>query len=113
MAPTKRLTDQAVARIKPPKAGKIELPDGLISGMQLRVTNRGVKTFALRYRVKGTGKARRLTLGQYPVLSLGEARTKAKDALQAVDEGRVNGGPTRGQFGGFIEGHCGLGSLST
>ena len=87
MKARKRLTDQAVARIKPPKAGKIELPDGLIPGMQLRVTDRGIKTFALRYRRIVDGKPRRLTLGTYPALSLAEARKKSKSALQKIEEG--------------------------
>ena len=87
MKARKRLTDQAVARIKPPKAGKIELPDGLIPGMQLRVTDRGIKTFALRYRRIVDGKPRRLTLGTYPALSLAEARKKSKAALQEIEEG--------------------------
>ena len=50
-----------------------------------RVTDRGSKTFILRYRFGG--RRRRLTLGRYQVLSLATARRMALDLL-----GEANGG---------------------
>jgi integrase len=51
----------------------------------LRVSERGVKTFALRFRL---GEQQpRMTLGSAAVLSLLEARTAARDALTLVAQG--------------------------
>jgi len=96
--PKKRLTVEAVEKIKPPKSGRLELPDAIVPGMSLRVTSKGQKSWAMLYRVAGEGgegkngcalrgKLRRLTLGSYPLVDLANARKKARDALEMADRG--------------------------
>jgi integrase len=72
-----KLTDLQIKQMKPPTdRARDELRDPEVPGLTLRVTRDGQKTFALRYRNKH-GQQRRLTLGQYPALSLSEARRQA------------------------------------
>ncbi len=70
------LTDMALRRISPPSSGSIEVWDGKIPGFGIRVSPKGTKSFILLFRVDG--RARRLTIGRYPALSLAEARNLAK-----------------------------------
>jgi integrase len=79
------LTARAVARASA-DAKQRDIWDDVISGLGLRVAPGGAKTWTFRYRV---GRARRrLTLGAYPVLSLADARQRARDALRQVADGR-------------------------
>lgn len=85
MATKKTLTAASVERIKPPQTGQRDTFDAAMPGLALRVSYGGSKTFVLFYRLHG--RQRRMTLGRYPGLSLSDARTKARDALQAVERG--------------------------
>ena len=96
---TRRFTDQMVERLRPPEAGRIELGDEVCPGLLLRVTERGVRSFSVIYKVVGEGgvsvsgrllkgKQRRITLGQWPTLRLTEARERAREILSAALEGR-------------------------
>jgi integrase len=51
---------------------------------QSHVTSR---TWAVLYRVKGSGKLRRLTIGDYPSYSLADARTEAEEATKSARRG--------------------------
>ena len=75
----KNLTNQVIKRLKPPEKGRISLSDTQVRGLELRCTAGGVKSFAVQYGKKN--KRRRKTLGQYPVMSLAEAREMAKAFL--------------------------------
>jgi integrase len=80
------LTDTRLRNIKP-TGERFELPDR--GGLVLRVSQRGVMTWAVMLRVHGAGeragvrvnrlssRKQRLTLGEYPTISLAEAREKA------------------------------------
>jgi integrase len=65
------LSDKQVRALKSVGKDKV-IADG--GGLYLRVSKHGTKTFVLRTRVGGN--ARYLTLGEYPALSLADARTK-------------------------------------
>jgi integrase len=69
------------------KAGttRYEIWDKGQPGLGLRVTEKGVKTWVVVYRVGG--KQRRLTLGRYPAVGLKEARQAAREALLQVQAG--------------------------
>lgn len=82
----KKFTPIFVEKVKPDPAKRLEIPDALLSGLYLIVQPAGAKSWAVRYRHAGV--PRKLTLGRYPLLSLMEARSKAREALQAVAEGR-------------------------
>jgi len=95
---TTRLQDQKIRSAQAPASGRLELKDGKVDGLMLRVTTNGVKSFALVYKVPGEGgttktgkprkgKSHRMTLGTYPMLSLQEARKKADLLLEQIDMG--------------------------
>lgn len=80
-----KLTAAAVDKMQPTDRRQ-EIPDSLCTGLYLVVQPTGKKSWQVRYRTSGTH--RRMTLGPYPVLSLAEARQRARDALAAAAEGR-------------------------
>ncbi|MGB8094035.1 MAG: Arm DNA-binding domain-containing protein, partial [Pseudolabrys sp.] len=72
---TKRVIDAARAA-----KGEIFLWDDELPGFGLRVKASGAKSFLVQYR-NANGRSRRLTLGRYGVLTVGEGRREAKLAL--------------------------------
>jgi integrase len=60
--------------------------DTRVSGLALRVSAWGRKTWTLHYTL--SAKRRRLTLGAYPSMSLWAARTRADETKAAIAEGR-------------------------
>lgn len=64
------------------KGTRVELMDGDVPGLGLRVLPSGRKFWFLRYGPRG-GR-RRITFGEYPALSLAKARDKARDLLAGV-----------------------------
>jgi len=62
-----------------------DVADGRVSGLHIRVSQRGAKTFVLKYRFLGT--QRRERLGRYPDLTLAEARTQAQEIVSKVRRG--------------------------
>ena len=83
--PTVRLTTRGVNAIKKPKTGRVEYWDTVITGLGLRVSETGRKSWVVMYR--NQGRLRRMTLGTYPKKSLATARNEAGDIL-----GRASGG---------------------
>jgi integrase len=88
----RRLTDKGVARLRPPETGRLQIPDAVVPGLWLRVSERGVRSWSVMYRVKGSAKLRggapqRLTLGRHPIVTCGEARQLARDALALAAKG--------------------------
>ncbi|MGE5500964.1 MAG: tyrosine-type recombinase/integrase [Ignavibacteriales bacterium] len=83
--PSIKLTDKFVASVK--AAGKrLELPDAQVPGLILRVTERGRKTWVVRYRTPD-GRQPRFTLGPYPAVGVADARDAA---LRTI--GEIKGG---------------------
>lgn len=56
-------------------------------GLQLRVTERAAKTWALAYRSPLTGKWTKFAIGTYPSISLAEAKERAQDLAVHVRKG--------------------------
>ena len=82
---TKRALDLAN-----PKARPFFLWDGQLKGLGARVDPSGAKTFVLRYRPKGygaRGPKRFITIGKFGVLTVEEARSRAREILGAVATG--------------------------
>ena len=83
------MTDVGVRKLKP-KAARYELWEDGRTGLGLRVSLRGRKTFVYMYWLNG--KARRMTLGVYGegpgLLTLADANVKRAAAKQALDQGR-------------------------
>lgn len=78
---TKRVLDEARA-----SDGEAILWDESLRGFGVRLQPSGVKSFLVQYRNAG-GRSRRLTLGRYGVLTVDEARKRAREVLVAVAKG--------------------------
>lgn len=78
------LTDTQLRKIAgKPWGGPRELADG--QGLSARITPKGAIAFQYRYR--RAGRARRMTLGAYPRMSLKAARAALVDAKALLDRG--------------------------
>ena len=88
-----KLTDTGI-RSYQPRAVQYSIGDAACPGLCIRITPKGVKTFAFAYRNKGTGKVAWLTLGRYPDVPLAQARELANDARKTV---AVGGTPLNAQ----------------
>ena len=75
------LTDQAVKAVRPPAMGRVEIADLRCTGLALRVTAAGARSWCFRFRDPATGKTTRATLGPYPTVGLADARAAA-DAMR-------------------------------
>ncbi len=60
-------------------------------GLCLRIGKSGVKSFSVLYRVKGSRKKRRITIGKFPALSLADARKKAREVIIEAERGKDPG----------------------
>jgi integrase len=78
------LTPRGIKKLKPGGA-PYYVTDTVRAGLQLRVAVDGSKSYSVRYRIGR--RMRRLTLGDADVLSLAEARARAKDALKQASNG--------------------------
>jgi integrase len=83
--PVQKITDLFAERVKAPTTGRVEFFDASFPGLCLRVTDNGVKSWCLFYRLHG--RQRRLTLGKHPVIKPAQARREAQRALEHVREG--------------------------
>lgn len=82
--PGKKLTHRFVKGLEPPKK-PIEYYDENESGLILRLSKAGSKTFAYRYRF--SGEARRFTIGMFPEISLSDARAKIRELKVKINDG--------------------------
>ncbi|WP_420102160.1 tyrosine-type recombinase/integrase [Bosea sp. (in: a-proteobacteria)] len=80
-----RLTDRFCESAKSGETRK-EFMDALVPGLALVVQPTGKRSWAVRYRM--SGKPTKVTLGPYPLISLGEAREQAREVLQKVAKGQ-------------------------
>jgi integrase len=97
---TKKLfTPQLIERLRPEKGRRVEIMDSNCPGLVLRVTENGVRTFGVLYRVVGRGGTggrgrplmgpqQRVTLGKYPKIGLREARERARAIIDEASDGR-------------------------
>ena len=86
------LTDMGIRQLPLPKNGRLELRDSKTPGLWLRVTKSGNKSFVVRGYI--ANKPARITLGQYPLLSLRDARSQA---LAIVGQMRQGIDPRKGE----------------
>ena len=78
------LTEKAVRAAKPPERGRLELLDGAVDRLVLRVTASGAKSWSVLYQSPVTGKQERVTIGPWPRVTVKTARTRAKQVHAAV-----------------------------
>jgi integrase len=94
------LTDRFCDRAK--STGQTDYFDENVSGLALRVTKHGVKSWTLIYTAPN-GKRARMTLGRYPMMSLAGARARALEARGAVAEGRDPQPPTANTLSAVVD----------
>lgn len=80
------LTDRAVQAAKALPGRRLELHDAQTPGLTLRVTDRGVKTWALRYKTPD-GRSARHKLGDAKRMGLKAARLEAGRLKDMIDKG--------------------------
>lgn len=95
----KMFTEVGLERLRAPENGRVEYGDSVVPGLMLRVSDSGMKSWSVLYKVKGEGGAspktgralkgtqRRISLGIYPILGVKEARETAMDVLQKAFAG--------------------------
>ena len=79
-----KLTHQMIKGMESPEK-RIEIFDTVVSGLALRVTPAGTKSFFYRYYFRS--KNRRFTIGQFPAVSLADARERARKIKAKVSDG--------------------------
>lgn len=80
-------TKAAIEALPLPEQGnRAEYWDIKTSGLQVRVTSTGVRTFYVRRRIKG-GPPERVKIGRYPALSVDQARDKAAEINLDIAKG--------------------------
>lgn len=83
----KLLTETGLQKLKlPPVGERFEYRDTLVTGLVVRITHQGSKTWNLVYR-RADGKQQRMALGRYPIVPLTQARTLAREALLELAQG--------------------------
>jgi hypothetical protein len=80
------LTDNFIKALTAPAGKRIEIFDQKITGLVLRVSEQGRKTWVVRYRTEN-GRQPRFTIGTYPTLKLADARDEALKLLAQVKTG--------------------------
>lgn len=81
------LTKQLVEKVAPSSGGgQAFIRDDQLTGLALRITPKGVKSFVFEGRIRG--RMRRMTLGQYPAMTVARARDEVLKIKAAVTEGK-------------------------
>ena len=86
MARRKTLTDNQIAKLKPgPK--RLAIPDPELTGLYIRVTTRGAKSFAAVARTPH-GRQVWTTIGSTDLFSIDEARERAREVIRRIKAGK-------------------------
>ena len=82
----KHLTDPGIGKMNKAKKGKrTERFDAGAPGLVLRITDKGVKSWSVYYRLGG--KHQRLTIGAWPGIGVAEARDQAREIKSQAKAG--------------------------
>jgi integrase len=83
------LTDRSLQALRPaPGAGRAIVWDALLPGLAVRVSGKGKRSFYAVKRRLGRAQPSWVLLGAYPVVTLAEARAKAREAIGALMDGQ-------------------------
>lgn len=81
-----KLTNDMLKNATPEKGKRLELRDDQEPGLTFRVTDKGVRSWSIRYR-NAAGEHRRKLIGPYPSVSLAKAREEARKIKGTVAGG--------------------------
>src|SRR5437762_584354 len=84
---TVSLTHRSIEALRPAEA-PYRVSDQRCIGLAVRVAPSGMKTWDLAYRICGSGKVRRVSLGRVADVSLERARERANELTSAARSGR-------------------------
>jgi integrase len=88
MTTSKILNDRTIRSLKPAPEGKrYAVPDGIVPGLAVRVTDKGSKSFVLITRYPGKADPTRRALGDVGEITLADVREKARDWLRQIKTG--------------------------
>ena len=77
----KKLTELAVARIKPPASGRLEVWDSTLPAFGLRVTSAGARSYVVALRKPGAAHPSRIKVGEPGSMALADARARARELM--------------------------------
>jgi integrase len=83
----KILTDALIRALTASGTGRLEYADTRSSGLALRITAAGTKSWSFRFRDPVSGKPARFSVGPYPEVSLADARERADQLRRTVAKG--------------------------
>ena len=81
------LTQRSIDALRPAETA-YRISDQRCIGLAVRVAPSGIKTWDLAYRIRSSGKTRRLSLGRVSDVSLDKARERANELTSAARTGR-------------------------
>jgi integrase len=81
------LTHRSIEALRPSEA-PYRVPDQRCIGLAVRVAPSGLRTWDLAYRIRGSGKVRRVSLGRVADVNLEKARERANELTSAARAGR-------------------------
>jgi Arm DNA-binding domain len=82
-----KLTDALVRQLPLPEKHSTLAYHAVVAGFAAPITRAGARSYVLRYRVKGSGKERTLTIGSATDWSITAARVEARRLRRLVDQG--------------------------
>jgi integrase len=81
------LTHRSIEALRPAET-PYRVSDQRCIGLAVRVAPSGIKTWDLAYRIRGSGRVRRISLGRATDVSLEKARERANELTSAARSGR-------------------------
>src|SRR5262245_2572939 len=88
MKRTKRtLTNRLLRSLQQPKPAPVAIGDLEVRTLEVRASRQGVVSFSVLKRPPRAHKLARFPIGSYPLISLAEARTKAREILREIENG--------------------------
>jgi integrase len=82
----KKLTTKSIDSLPPATGKRYEVRDDHVTGLLVRVSASGRKGWYVNARIDG--RVRRIKIGTYPILSLSDARDRARDILRDAQLGK-------------------------
>jgi len=81
-----KITKQVVEKVARPDHGQSFIRDDQLTGLALRITAKGVKSFIFEGRIRR--RMRRITVGQYPAMTVLRAREEVLKIKAAIADGK-------------------------
>jgi integrase len=82
-----QLTDRALRALTRPKPVPVAIFDTDVRQLQVRASVNGAVSFSVLKRPPGSRKLARFPVGTYPLITLAEARAKAREVLREIEGG--------------------------